>query len=165
VQGVRIGFIGMTLEGTPDIVTQSGIQGLDFRDEAETANRYAAQLQEQGVQAIVVLLHEGGTQAGGGGINDCANLTGPIVDIVPGFSDAIDVVVSGHTHQAYNCVLDGRVVTSASSFGRLVTDIDLRIDPSSGDVVEAHARNVVVTSPDRRARWHPSGGCPTDGPN
>ncbi|GAA5133595.1 bifunctional metallophosphatase/5'-nucleotidase [Pseudonocardia adelaidensis] len=144
VQGVRIGFIGMTLEGTPDIVTQSGVAGLDFGDEAETANRYAAELQEQGVQAIVVLLHEGGTQAGGGGINDCANLTGPIVDIVGGFSDAIDVVVSGHTHQAYNCVLDGRVVTSASSFGRLVTDIDLRVDPSSGDVVEAHARNVVV---------------------
>jgi 5'-nucleotidase len=117
VQGVRIGFIGMTLEGTPDIVTQSGIEGLAFRDEAETANRYAAELQEQGVQAIVVLLHEGGTQAGGGGINDCTNLTGPVVDIVGRFSDAIDVVVSGHTHQAYNCVLDGRVVTSASSFG------------------------------------------------
>ncbi|TQM43559.1 bifunctional metallophosphatase/5'-nucleotidase [Pseudonocardia cypriaca] len=144
VQGVRIGFIGMTLEGTPDIVTQSGIEGLAFRDEVETANRYAAELQEQGVQAIVVLLHEGGTQAGGGGINDCTNLTGPAVDIVGGFSDAIDVVVSGHTHQAYNCVLDGRVVTSASSFGRLVTDIDMRIDPSSGDVVEARARNVVV---------------------
>ena len=144
VQGVRIGFIGMTLEGTPAIVTQSGIEGLDFRDEADTANRYAAELQEQGVQAIVVLLHEGGTQAGGGGINDCTNLTGPVVDVVGRFSDAIDVVVSGHTHQAYNCVLDGRVVTSASSFGRLVTDIDLRIDPSSGDVVEARARNVVV---------------------
>ena len=142
VQGVRIGFIGMTLEGTPDIVTQSGIAGLEFRDEVETANRYAAELQGQGVQAIVVLLHEGGAQAGG--INDCANLTGPVVDIVPRFSDAIDVVVSGHTHQAYNCVLDGRVVTSASSFGRLVTDIDLRIDPSTGDVIDARARNVVV---------------------
>jgi 5'-nucleotidase len=145
VQGVRIGFIGMTLEGTSAIVTQSGVEGLDFRDEADTANRYAAELQEQGVQAIVVLLHEGGTQAGGGGINDCTNLTGPVVDIVGRFSDAIDVVVSGHTHQAYNCVLDGRIVTSASSFGRLVTDINLRIDPSSGDVVEAWARNVVVT--------------------
>ena len=144
VQGVRIGFIGMTLEGTPDIVTQSGIAGLGFRDEAETANRYAAELQEQGVQAIVVLLHEGGCP-GGGGINDCVNVTGPIVDIVPRFSDAIDVVVSGHTHQAYNCVLDGRVVTSASSFGRLVTDIDLRIDPATGDVIDARARNIVVT--------------------
>jgi 5'-nucleotidase len=143
VNGVRIGFIGMTLEGTPDIVTQSGIESLEFRDEADTANRYAAELQEQGVQAIVVLLHEGGTQVGGG-INDCTNLTGPITEIVPRFSDAIDVVVSGHTHQAYNCVLDDRAVTSASSFGRLVTDIALRIDPGSGDVVDVQARNVVV---------------------
>jgi 5'-nucleotidase len=144
VQGVRIGFIGMTLEGTPDIVTQAGISGLGFGDEAETANRYAAELQAQGVQAIVVLLHEGGAQNGGDDVNGCANLAGSIVDIVPRFSKAIDVVVSGHTHQAYNCVLDGRVVTSASSFGRLVTDIDLRIDPASGDVVDARARNIVV---------------------
>jgi 5'-nucleotidase len=144
VQGVRIGFIGMTLEGTPDIVTQAGISGLGFGDEAETANGYAAELQEQGVQAIVVLLHEGGAQNGGDDVNGCANLAGPIVDIVPRFSKAIDVVVSGHTHQAYNCVLDGRVVTSASSFGRLVTDIDLRIDPANGDVVDARARNIVV---------------------
>jgi 5'-nucleotidase len=108
VQGVRIGFIGMTLEGTADIVTQSGISGLEFRDEAETANRYAAELQEQGVQAIVVLLHEGGAQTGGDDINGCANLTGPIVDIVPRFSKEIDVVVSGHTHQAYNCVLSAQ---------------------------------------------------------
>jgi 5'-nucleotidase len=116
VQGVRIGFIGMTLEGTPDIVTQAGISGLGFGDEAETANRYAAELQAQGVQAIVVLLHEGGAQNGGDDVNGCANLAGPIVDIVPRFSKAIDVVVSGHTHQAYNCVLDGRVVTSVDAF-------------------------------------------------
>lgn len=144
VQGVRIGFIGMTLEGTPDIVTQAGISGLEFRDEADTANRYAAELQQQGVQAIVVLLHEGGTQTGGDDVNGCAGLTGPITGIVPRFDDAIDVVVSGHTHQAYNCVIDDRVVTSASSFGRLVTDIDLRIDPATGDVLDARARNVVV---------------------
>jgi 5'-nucleotidase len=144
VQGVRVGFIGMTLEGTPDIVTQSGIAGLEFHDEVETGNRYAAELQAQGVEAIVVLLHEGGTQAGGGGINDCTGLTGPVVDIATGISDAIDVVISGHTHQAYNCVLDGKIVTSASSYGRLVTDIDLKIDRKSGDVRSAAATNVVV---------------------
>jgi 5'-nucleotidase len=144
VQGVRIGFIGMTLEGTPEIVPQAGVTGLEFRDEVETGNRYAAELQAQGVEAIVVLLHEGGTQAGDGGINDCADLTGPVVDIANGFSDAIDVVVSGHTHQAYNCTLDGKIVTSASSYGRLVTDIDLQIDRHTGDVVTASATNVVV---------------------
>ncbi|GAA1312235.1 bifunctional metallophosphatase/5'-nucleotidase [Pseudonocardia xinjiangensis] len=144
VAGVRIGFIGMTLEGTPDIVTQSGVAGLEFRDEIETGNRYAAELQKQGVEAIVVLLHEGGTQATNAGINDCTGLQGPIVPIAEGFSPAIDVVVSGHTHQAYNCVIGGKVVTSASSFGRLVTDIDLQIDPATGNVLTATATNVVV---------------------
>jgi 5'-nucleotidase len=146
VQGVRIGFIGMTLEGTPDIVTQSGVAGLTFADEIETGNRYAAELQAQGVEAIVVLLHEGGTQATGGGINDCTGLTGPIVPIAAGLSGAIDVIVSGHTHQAYNCVLDGRRVTSASSFGRLVTDIDMQVDRLTGDVIRdsVTATNVVV---------------------
>jgi 5'-nucleotidase len=145
VQGVRVGFIGMTLEQTPEIVTASGVAGLTFADEVDTANRYTAELQEQGVEAIVVLLHQGGFQAGGGGINECNELQGPIVPISKGFSAAIDVVVSGHTHAAYNCEIDGKLVTSASSFGRLVTDIDLQIDRRTGDVVRAEAENVVVT--------------------
>ncbi|MFE0528589.1 bifunctional metallophosphatase/5'-nucleotidase [Micromonospora parva] len=145
VQGVKVGFIGMTLEGTPQIVSQQGVAGLSFADEADTANRYARELRRKGVEAIVVLLHEGGTQAATGGINDCVGMTGPIVDITNRMDPSIDVVVSGHTHQAYNCDINGKLVTSASSFGRLVTDIDLKIDRHSGDVVSAAANNVVVT--------------------
>ena len=144
VQGVKVGFIGMTLEGTPNIVTAAGVAGLTFADEAETANRYAAELRAQGVETIVVLLHEGGVQAGGGGINSCNDLSGPIADIVPQMDAAIDVVITGHTHQAYNCTIGDTVVTSASSFGRLVTDIDLTLDRRTGDVLTATANNVVV---------------------
>jgi 5'-nucleotidase len=148
VQGERIGFIGMTLEGTGDIVSQQGVAGLEFADEVETANRYATELQAQGVEAIVVLLHQGGSQSGPDAwdVDGCAELTGPIVDIATGMSDAIDVVVSGHTHQAYNCLVDDKVVTSAGSNGRLVTDIDLQLDRRTGDVVRetATADNVVV---------------------
>src|SRR4051812_14258291 len=130
VRGVEIGFIGMTLEGTEAIVSQQGVAGLDFADEVETANRYTQELQAQGVETIVVLLHEGGVQSGPNAwdVNGCNGLTGPVVDIAEGMSDAIDVVASGHTHQAYNCEIDGKLVTSGSSFGRLVTDIDLSID-------------------------------------
>ncbi|MEH0938244.1 bifunctional metallophosphatase/5'-nucleotidase [Micromonospora psammae] len=145
VAGVKVGFIGMTLEGTPQIVSQEGVAGLTFSDEAETANRYARILRAQGVETIVVLLHEGGQQDATGGINDCAGFTGPIVDIANRMDPAIDVVVSGHTHQAYNCEINGKLVTSASSFGRLVTDIDLQIDRKTGDVLTARANNVVVT--------------------
>ena len=143
VDGVKIGFIGMTLEGTPQIVSQQGVAGLGFADEADTANKYARILQAQGVQSIVVLLHEGGAQ-NGGGINDCTGFSGPIVDIANRMDPAIDVIVSGHTHAAYNCNINGKLVTSASSFGRLVTDINLTVDRTTGDVLTAKANNVVV---------------------
>jgi 5'-nucleotidase len=41
-------------------------------------------------------------------------------------------------------VIDDKLVTSASSFGRLVTDIDLSIDRRTGDVLTASANNVIV---------------------
>jgi 5'-nucleotidase len=144
--GIKVGFIGMTLEGTPDIVSPSGVAGLDFLDEAETANRYARELRRKhGVRAIVVLLHEGGVQSATGGINTCDGISGPIVDIVNRTTKAVDLFMTGHTHAAYNCVIDSRPVTSASSFGRLLTDIDLKLDRHSKDVVQVAADNVIVT--------------------
>jgi len=144
--GIKVGFIGMTLEGTPDIVSPSGVAGLDFLDEAETANRYARELRRKhGVRAIVVLLHEGGVQSATGGINTCDGISGPVVDIVERTTKAVDLFMTGHTHAAYNCVIDGRPVTSASSFGRLLTDIDLKLDRHSKDVIEVAANNMIVT--------------------
>jgi 5'-nucleotidase len=146
VDGVKVGFIGMTLEGTPEIVTPSGVAGLRFLDEAETANQYARVLRkEHGVRAIVVLLHEGGAQTAPFGINGCNGIAGPIVDIVNRTTDAVDLFITGHTHQPYSCVVDGRPVTSASSFGRLVTDIDMTLDRVTHDVASVRVNNRVVT--------------------
>jgi len=145
-QGERIGFIGMTLEGTPDIVSPSGITNLRFLDEADTANKYAAELRRKGVKAIVVLLHEGGAESPlTAALNDCNNLTGPINDIVNRTTDAVDLFITGHTHQEYNCVIDGRPVSSAFSLGRVLTDIDLTIDRKSGDVDSVSVNNEIVT--------------------
>jgi 5'-nucleotidase len=144
-QGVKIGFIGMTLEGTPDIVSAAGIAGWDFLDEADTANRYARELRwRHGVNAVVVLLHEGGTPTPFAGINEC-NVGQPIDDIVRRTDEAVDLFITGHTHQPYVCELHGRPVTSASSFGRLVTDIDLKVSRETRDVVEVAANNRIIT--------------------
>jgi 5'-nucleotidase len=137
-QGVKIGFIGMTLEGTPQLVAQSGIRGWSFEDEAETANALVPELEAQGVDAIVVLLHEGGIQDGGG-IDTCVGISGPIVEIHDNLDPAIDALITGHTHQPYNCVLEDpagepRRVTSAFSFGRVVSEINLTIDRRTNDV-------------------------------
>ena len=145
-KGVKVGFIGMTLEGTPDIVSPAGVAGLDFLDEAETANRYARELRRRhGVRAVVVLLHQGGIQSSPGGINDCNGISGEIVDIVERTTQRVDLFITGHTHSAYNCEIDGRPVTSASSFGRLFTDIDVTLNRRSRDVVRVTANNQIVT--------------------
>ena len=141
--GAKVAFIGIVLEGTPTIVTPSGVAGLTFLDEADTVNALVPELKAKGVESIVVLIHEGGAQTGL--YNDCVGISGAIVDIVNRMDDAVDVVLSGHTHNAYNCVIDGKLVTSGSSFGRLVTDVDLTINRATGDVVSASANNVIVT--------------------
>ncbi|KYF68985.1 bifunctional metallophosphatase/5'-nucleotidase [Sorangium cellulosum] len=147
--GVKIAFIGMTLEGTPSIVTPIGVAGLSFMDEVDTVNAIVPELQAQGIEAIVVVLHEGGLPSGH--FNECPGLSGPLVEIATNMDPAVDVIVSGHTHQAYNCILDDKVVTSAASFGRLVTDIDLEISRTTGEVTAKTANNVVVAREDADA--------------
>lgn len=144
-KGAQIAFIGMTLEGTPSIVTPSGISMLNFKDEADTVNALVPELKKKGIEAIVVLIHEGGAQVAPAPYNGCVGISGAIVDIVNRFDPAVDVVISGHTHNAYNCVINNMLVTSASSFGRIVTDVDLTIDLSTGDVIGKTATNNIVT--------------------
>jgi len=140
--GIPVAFIGLTLKGTPNIISPVSAAGLEFRDEAETVNALVPELKARGVEAIVVLIHEGGTPTGG--YNECPGISGPIVDIVKKFDRAVDVVVSGHTHQAYVCEIDGRLVTSGDKYGTLVTAIDLKLDPVTRDVISAKADNNIV---------------------
>lgn len=141
-QGIPVAFIGLTLKGTPDIVVPAGVAGLRFDDEAEAVNRQIPALRAQGIEAIVVLIHEGGYPTGD--YNECPGISGPIVGIVKKIDPAVDLVVSGHTHRAYNCRIDGRLVTSGDKYGTVVSDIDLVLDPKTRDVTSATANNVVV---------------------
>jgi 5'-nucleotidase len=181
--GVKMAFIGMTLKGTPGIVTPTGVAGLTFQDEADTVNALVPRLRAQGVEAIVVLVHQGGFQTSPnvGDINGCdgnlRNADGSksdIESIVSRLDDAVDLVISAHTHAAYNCSANtvdvknvggvavstprptglankaGRLipVTSASAFGRLVTDIDVQLDPKSHDVISVAPTNRLVDRTD-----------------
>src|SRR5258706_652278 len=140
--GIPVAFIGLTLKGTPNLVSPVAIAGLEFKDEADTVNALVPELKARGVEAIVVLIHEGGFPTGD--YNECPGISGPIVDIVRKFDRAVDVVISGHTHQAYVCEIDGRLVTSGDKYGTLVTAIDVRLDPATRDIISARADNVIV---------------------
>ncbi len=154
--GVKVAFIGMTLKATPTIVTPTGVAGLEFRDEAQTVNALIPELRAQGIESIVVLVHEGGFQTGTlGDINGCAgNLAGSaIANIVGQLDNAVDMVVSGHTHAAYNCMLPNATgrnisVTSSSAFGRVLTDIDITIDPITRNITKTVATNRLVVRND-----------------
>ncbi|WP_326775100.1 bifunctional metallophosphatase/5'-nucleotidase [Streptomyces sp. NBC_01445] len=150
--GVKIGFIGVTLEGTPDIVSADGVKGLKFHDEIETVNKYAKILDKQGVKSIVTLIHEGGVPASGSYNYDCdspsggAGISGPIVDIAKGISPKVDALVTGHTHNAYVCTIPDpsgkpRLVTSASSYGKLYTDTTLTYDRRTKDIVRTSVKS------------------------
>jgi len=141
-QGIPVAFVGLTLKGTPGIVSPEGVAGLEFRDEAETVNALVPELKARGVEAIIVLIHEGGFPTGG--YDECPGISGPIVEIVTKFDKAVDVVISGHTHRAYVCEIDGRLVTSGDKFGTLITAIDLKLDPATRDVTSAKANNIIV---------------------
>ena len=141
-QGVPVAFIGLTLKDTPNIVMPSGVAGLRFADEAQTVNALVPQLQASGIHAIVLLIHEGGFAAGD--YNECPGISGPIVGIVERLDPAVQVVISGHTHRAYNCRIAGRLVTSGDKYGTVLTQIDLTLDATSGKVTRAVADNVIV---------------------
>ena len=146
--GAKVAFIGLTLEGTPNIVTPSGVAGYDFLDEAETINALVSQIKAKGIETIVVLIHEGGAQSVApalGNIDGCTGFSGAIQGIVENTDDEVDLWVTGHTHLPYNCVLDGDPVTSSYSFGRVVTDIDMTIDRATGEPTQILIDNKEVT--------------------
>ncbi|HZR94281.1 MAG TPA: bifunctional metallophosphatase/5'-nucleotidase [Gaiellaceae bacterium] len=145
VGGVKVGFIGEVLKGTPSIVTPTAVAGLRFLDEAQTANRYATELKKKGVNAIVLVIHQGDETSSQADVNACSTAGGEADAIVDALSSDISVVLSGHTHQWYICNRNGKLVSQAGSFGRVVTSVDLSVDSTTGKVVGATAKNVPIT--------------------
>jgi 5'-nucleotidase len=147
----EVGFIGEVLESTPTIVTPSGVAGLTFQDEADAANRAVAALADKGVKVPVLVVHEGGFQTGfPAAANGCAgSLAGsPIAEIAGRLDPAIKVIVSAHTHAEYRCTITAggvtRLITSASSFGRILSDITLTIDARNDKLISVSADNIIV---------------------
>lgn len=149
---VKVGFIGIALEATPTIVVSSAVEGLMFTAEVEAINRYVKVLKDtEGLKAIVVLLHNGASA--GPTINSC-NLTDPFfANVVMKIDPEVDALITGHTHNAYNCQIqvkknhDPMIVTGAGYNGRYLTDIDLTIAGTNGQVIGRTATNIPVETP------------------
>jgi 5'-nucleotidase len=146
----RVGFIGEVLQSTPTIVTPTGVAGLTFEDEADAANKAVAELADKGVKIPILVIHQGGFQAGAATLNGCAgNLAGSdIAAIAARLDPSIKVIVSAHTHAEYRCTITTngvtRLITSASSFGRALSDITLTIDENNDKLLGASANNILI---------------------
>jgi len=142
--GARVAFVGAVLKGTPDIVTPDGVKTLTFLDEASSINKYIPEIKAQNVDAIIVLIHQGGTASDTYDKTGCNTLTGPIVDIAAAVDPAVTAIISGHTHQGYNCVVNGRTVIQGDFYGHLLQRLDLKLDTKAHKVLEVKAANVVM---------------------
>ena len=149
---VKVGFVGMTLKGTPQMVTPEGVKGVQFESEAQTANALVPILKAQGVSALVLVIHEGGTVQGGPNDPNCPGLTGDIIPILNQLDTAFDVIVSGHTHRAYACNYQKFnpakpfLLTSAGQYGTLLTHIELEVDALQRKVTRKSAYNLIIQS-------------------
>ncbi|WP_408008578.1 5'-nucleotidase C-terminal domain-containing protein [Pseudalkalibacillus sp. A8] len=137
IGGTKIGFIGIVTTETPSMVIPDGIQNVNFTDEAEAVNRFVPELQEQGVEAIVVLAHEPGNQSG-----DTA--TGEVSELAQNINDAVDVIFAAHNHVKLNAVVDNKLIVQAWDYGKAFADVDLEIDPVTNDIVRKSAEIVDV---------------------
>lgn len=147
---VKIAVIGLTLEDTPSIVSPAGIEGLNFRPEAQTINALVPEVEAAGADAIVVAIHQGLATEPGDHWNGCGAMAGALKSILAELDPRVDLVISGHTHRAYVCdfgTIDPErpfTVTSVASAGAMLTDIAMRIDPAANEVIGIEARNVIV---------------------
>lgn len=147
---VKIGFIGLTLRTTPTLVVPASVAGLTFADEADTINAQVPKLRAQGADAIVVLIHQGLSTKVQYNDKSCGGVSGDLLPILDKLDPSVDLVVSGHTHNAYLCdfrTMDPArpfLVTSAGRSGMLLTDIRLAIDPATHKVVSRSADNLIV---------------------
>lgn len=138
--GVSVAFIGITLKGAPRVISSEGVAGLNFQDEIQSVNALIPELQKQGIESFVLLLHEGGYSDGG--MNDCGSgLKGPLATIANGVDDAVDLIISGHSHDAFICEIDGKTVTMAKSYGRLFSDIRVKLNKTTKDMQVVSATN------------------------
>ena len=150
VQGVPIGFIGIALESTPMTVSKFAVKGLKFLNETETIDKYVKELDNKGVKTIVVLIHNGGCSPNLESLNNTQldhndSKSMHILDVVNNTDRSVAVFITGHTHQAYNELVDGRNVTQAYAQGKVLTDIDLVISNETHAVIEKKARNIIVS--------------------
>ena len=132
--GVKVGFIGVTTATAPNYLLSRYARRFRFLDISASVNRWVPALRRRGVNAIVVLAHSGAFQDGEHG-----PAAGEIVDEARQMSDAVDVIVAGHSHSYLNTRVDGKLIVESYAYGSAYDRVQLTVDRRSGEVVSSSA--------------------------
>lgn len=157
VAGIKVGFIGTVTADVPSLVSPEGIKNLDFGSELEAANRVAKQLSDEdpanGEADVLVLLTHNGSDS-----TDCGAIAGEKTDygtLIRDVDDSVDAIFSGHTHQAYNCDIDGRPVIQSHQYGTTLGQISLEINPATFEVAKSTSALIPLAEEDANGDWSP----------
>lgn len=135
VDGAKIGFIGITTTETPNMIVQTGNENLRVIDETEAINKYTNELKEQGVKAIVVLAHN---QVFADESEDTES-SSDLANIAQNIDDEVDVIFGGHNQIIVNRTIDNKLIVQSGEYGKAYSDVDIEIDPETGDIVKKEA--------------------------
>ncbi len=150
IDGIPVAFIGAVTEVTGEISEPMNVEPVTFIDEADAINAQVRALQEQGIHAFVVLLHEGGAQTPyDGPTQETGDLSGRVASIVMRLDKDVDVVLSAHSHEFTNQYLPNAggkptLVTQAYSYSSAFADVTLELDTETQDIVNKSA--TIVTA-------------------
>jgi 5'-nucleotidase len=147
--GVKVGLIGVTTDTAPRYLLSRYAHRFRFLDLSDSVNRWVPELRRRGVNAIVVLAHSGAFQNGEHG-----PAAGEIVDEARQMSDAVDVIIAGHSHSYLNTRVEGKLIVESYAYGSAYDRVQLKIDRRTGDVVSSSAEiprtwHTLIT-PDRK---------------
>lgn len=145
--GVKVGVIGAVTLDTSALVPPHRIAAMQFLPEAPRVNAEIAKLKAQGVNTIVLAIHEGlqSPVTPQPALLAYSEVTGRLAEVLRALDPGIDVVVSAHSHKFTNLMLPGRdgrpiLVTQARQYGVGLSEIDLTIDRASGRVASFASR-------------------------
>lgn len=141
VAGQQIGFIGVVTQETPEMIVTKGNENLQITDEVTAINKYTEELKAQGIEAIVVLAHNPTSQEGYTDGFDASRIAEKV-------DDEVDVIFAAHNHVYNDKVVDNKLIVQAYSYGSAFSDVDLVINPETGDIVKKEAEVVTVYQSD-----------------
>ena len=136
--GIPIGIIGVSTEDTLRTTHSANVTDLAMIPLAQTIERHARQLRDDGAAAVVVVAHAGGK---------CERFTGDfeadgcvpdeeIFEVARALPEGtVDVIVAGHTHAGVAHDVHSIAIIEQFSYGRAFGRVDLRfggVPPSGG---------------------------------